>query len=189
MFKRRSPQTLSARLRRLLLPSMGWRRTLRYFRHRLIRLPGTPRSIAAGFAFGAAVAFLPFVGFHLIIGAVIAALFRVSVLGSALGALLVGNPWTYPVILVATYRLGCILLGWTPRLYGFHHLSFEHLIAHAWNVLAPMTLGGLLIGVAAWLIVYFPVRRLISLHHLQRHHRLQRSVHPAKELPSKEMKA
>lgn len=168
---------------------MGWRRTLRYFRHRLTRLPGTPRSIAAGFAFGAAVAFLPFVGFHLIIGALIAALFRANVLASALGALLIGNPWTYPLILVATYRLGCVLLGWAPHLYGFHHLSFERLVAHAWNVLAPMTLGGLLVGMAAWLLVYFPVRRLISLHHVQRHHRLRRGAHRSKEMPSKEIKA
>ena len=44
---------------------MGFVRMIKYFGHRVGRLPGTPYSISAGFAFGVAFSFTPFLGFHI----------------------------------------------------------------------------------------------------------------------------
>ena len=76
MFRRRHPIPLWQRLSRWLWPHIGWRRAGTYVWHRLTRLSGTPHSIAAGFACGTAISFTPFVGFHLLGGALLAFLVR-----------------------------------------------------------------------------------------------------------------
>ena len=64
MFRRRHPIPLWRRLQGWLWPHIGWRRLGIYLVKRLTRLPGTPHSIAAGFACGTAISFTPFIGFH-----------------------------------------------------------------------------------------------------------------------------
>jgi uncharacterized protein (DUF2062 family) len=109
MFKRRRPRDWPRRLTDAVWPAIGWRRTVRYYWHRVQRIPGSPESIAAGFACGAAASILPLMGLHFLLSALLALLVRGSVVASAFGTV-VGNPWTFPAIWLGTYRLGAWLL-------------------------------------------------------------------------------
>jgi uncharacterized protein len=110
VFRRRHPVPLRERLSRWLWPHIGWRRTGAYLLKRTVRLSGTPHSIAAGVACGAAISFTPFIGFHLLGTLLLVWLVRGNYLAGAIGTL-IGNPWTFPFIWVATYKLGLVLLG------------------------------------------------------------------------------
>ena len=72
VFRRRRKRSILARLLELLWPRMGWRRAGKYYVFRIKRLPGTPYSIACGFALGAAVSFTPFIGFHFLLAGFLA---------------------------------------------------------------------------------------------------------------------
>ena len=84
MFRRRQKPTLLRRVREFFWPSIGFRRSTRYLAHRVARMPGTPSSIALGFACGVGVVFTPFVGLHLIIALVLAWIVRASPLAAAI---------------------------------------------------------------------------------------------------------
>ena len=107
--RRRKPSTLS-KARDFFWPRIGFRRSLVYIGHRLARLPGTPYTIAGGFAWGAAVSFTPFVGFHFILAGIFAWLTRCGIIASAIGTA-VGNPWTFPFIWTLIYQVGSRILG------------------------------------------------------------------------------
>ncbi len=153
---------------------MGWRRLGIYLVKRLTRLPGTPHSIAAGFACGTAISFTPFMGLHTVLSVLLSFLLRGNYLAAMVGTL-VGNPWTFPFIWVASAKLGHALLGGAPpatvALQGheFHRL-FHELGALLW----PMTVGGVLLGAVAGLAVYFPALRMIDAYQTARRHRRER---------------
>ena len=170
MFRRRQKLSHLKRLREFAWPSMGFRRSTRYLAHRVARMPGTPSSIALGFACGVAVIFTPFVGLHLVIALVVAWILRGSPLAAAIGTL-ASNPWTIPPILIGTYKLGARMMG----AQSHHHLprdvSFLYMLHHPLQLLLPMTLGAIPMGLAAGVITYFPARYLVDKYQHRRHHR------------------
>ena len=141
MFQRRDPLPLLLRMRDFLWPRKGWRRTSSYIAHRVRRLPGTPYRIAAGFASGAAISFTPFIGFHFVGGALMAAILRGSLMASAIGTV-VGNPWTFPFIWAWIYTLGTWLLGAEGKKDLPEVLSFGYIFEHPLDIFWPMTVGG-----------------------------------------------
>lgn len=110
LFARRDPRGLFRRAREILWPRSGFRRAAIYLGYRVVRLPGTPYSVAAGFAWGAAVSFTPLIGFHFLLAGVGAWLSRASIFASAIGTI-VGNPWTFPLIWIWIYQCGAWILG------------------------------------------------------------------------------
>jgi uncharacterized protein len=168
MFRRRQKQSLLHHLREFFWPSIGFGRSTRYLAHRIGRMPGTPTSIAIGFACGAAVACTPFVGFHLGIALVLAWIIRGSPLAAAIATQIVGNPWTIPFILLGTYRLGAHMLGKSSlhRLPSEVHVSY--VFYHPGQVMLPMTLGSIPVAIAVALISFFPTRFLVSRYHRRR---------------------
>lgn len=110
MFKRRMPLTISQKTRELIWPSMGWRRTAKYFKHRTIRIADTPRNVALGLAIGAGVSFSPIMMTHFIQGAILAYILRANIPAALIGTI-VGNPWTFPFIWWASITLGSALFG------------------------------------------------------------------------------
>lgn len=173
MFKRREKRPVGVRVREAVWPSIGWRRWFDYFKHRVGRLPGTPYSIAAGFAFGAAVSFTPFMGLHIAVGAGLAYLFRASMLAAVVGTV-VGNPWTFPFIWVGIFKLGNLLLGVSAEELQTHRLSFGYLLEHPWEVFLPMAVGGVVLFAPVWAAFFFPLRRAIEGYQHRRFLRRQR---------------
>ncbi len=161
MFKRRSKRGLLYRIRGFVWPHIGWRRAGRYFFHRLMRLPGTPHSIAAGFACGSAISFTPFIGFHFILSGLLAWAIGGNVVAALIGTV-VGNPWTFPFIWVAVYKLGCLILGWKSVDILSHGLTLTYILQRPQMVLLPMIVGSVPAGAVAWVVSYWPVRYIVS---------------------------
>lgn len=132
---------------------------MRYYSKRLLRLSGTPHSIAAGFAAGVALAMTPFIGFHYLLCFVVAFLVRGNVLAAVLGTT-IGNPLTFPFIWLATFETGNVILGWFGR--PGHHKTIEQLthqllndsIHSIWPVIEPMLIGSIPIALVTGTIAY-----------------------------------
>ena len=185
MFRRRINLGFSEKARNFLWPRAGWRRATKYLLHRLGRLPGTPYSIAGGFACGAAVSFTPFVGLHFILGAIWAWLTRANVVSSLIGTA-VGNPWTFPFIWVWIYNLGT-WMGVGGGVDHVNELDFAHffgavfdatlsfdlpyLLDTAAPIWVPMLVGSIPTTIVAWFAVYFSLKPVIAAYHHRRHRR------------------
>lgn len=139
---------------------------MQYFWKRILRLHATPHAIAAGVAAGAFAAFLPFLGLHILIAAALARLIRGNMLAAALGTAVVGNPLSFPLIWAATYAGGRLLLHAGPASSAPLHLGSQlrHMhFAALWHpLLEPMTIGGIPLGIAAGVILYYPTRAAVS---------------------------
>ena len=173
MFRRRENMTFMQRTREFVWPRMGWLRTGTYIRHRVVRLPGSPYSIAAGLACGVAVSFTPFIGLHFVLGALMAWLIGGNLIASAIGTAL-GNPWTFPFIWWGTLQLGESILGSTRATNIPENISLYYIFDHPWAVLLPMTVGGLLVAVAVWIVVYFSASYFVERYQRIRAERLRR---------------
>jgi len=202
MFRRRIKPSSFERVRNVVWPRGGWRRSSQYFAHRVARLPGTPYSIASGFAVGAAVSFTPFIGFHFVLSALISLLVRSNMVASLLGTV-VGNPWTFPFIWLWLYTCGNWILGvdesavavhfnmavlWDFVVLGLSYvgggLIFGHWDAadHAtlgqlWHgmvdIIWPMLVGCIPTTIVIWVLFYFPVYRAVVIY---RHNRILRRM-------------
>ena len=158
-------------MREALWPSAGWRRTLAYWGHRLIRLQGTPHSIALGLAIGAAISMTPFIGLHVVLTLLLCWVFGGQSLAGLIGTL-VGNPWTFPVIFLFTYRIGCAILGFDTGINVTINLSLDTLIHSPFQSIAPM-LGPMIVGsipaaIAVWWATYVPAKYFITVRRRRR---------------------
>ncbi len=182
MFLRRKKRAPHHWLRQFVWPTIGWRRATRYLGHRVARLPGTPYSLAAGLACGAAISFTPFVGLHFALAAVMAWSLRASVIASAIGTA-VGNPWTFPFIWMLIYRLGTWMgaSGIGPADHGqdfsavfgslllaLLRLDFESFFDKVWPVWWPMVIGSLPAAIAVWVLSYLVTKPLIAAYQRRR---------------------
>jgi uncharacterized protein len=176
MFKRRIPLPFHKRAGGFLWPRGGWRRSGAYVAHRLRRLPGTPYRIAAGFASGAAVSFTPFIGLHFVLAAGLAVLVRGNLIAAAIGTV-VGNPWTFPFIWFWIYTLGHWVLGGRYLLTGpTDDLSFQDIFEKPFEILLPMTVGGVPTAVVAWFVFFWPLQRTIAEYQRARRRRLRKRL-------------
>lgn len=176
---------------------MGWRRLAVYLLKRLTRLAGTPHSIACGFACGAAISFTPFVGLHIALSMLLAWILRGHLIAAVVGTV-VGNPWTFPFIWLATYKVGQMTLGsgeaapW-PAVTMFKHVvtdlgdliwptltgegSWEGLRRVLLDLRAliwPMFIGSLPLGLIAWVASYVPLAKAIDAFQQAREKRRRR---------------
>lgn len=161
MFKRRDKPTRFWRMRQFLWPDMGLRRLGTYLLHRVRRLPGTPYSIAAGFACGAAASCTPLIGFHFILSILLAWVMRANWVAAMIGTA-VGNPWTFPFIWYCTFFVGTRLLGLDGSGEAPVELSFSQLIDHPGGILVPLLVGAVPVGVLTWGAFFFPLNWLVT---------------------------
>ena len=196
MFRRRKPLSKINQMRSFVWPARGFRRLFSYLFQRIIRLPGTPTSIAVGFASGVAASFTPFLGFHFIIGGALAMLFRGNVLASAIGTFF-GNPWTFILIWLADYEIGVSVIhslgyGADLRVLSIEELgeamgrvmqfmSFSGAVAWAdlagdfEQVFTPMLIGGIVLGSVAWVVSFLLTLWAVKVWRSHRVKRLERA--------------
>ncbi len=165
-FRRRTPARPIERLRAVVWPRMGFRRSLRYLKLRLVRLSASPYSVAAGVAIGVAVAWTPFLGVHIIIAMALGFIFRANLVAAALGTTF-ANPLTFPLIWASTWELGHLILGRSDQNVS-SHVDFVALFSHMnflqlWRpVLEPMTIGALIPAALSAVVAYISVYAIIS---------------------------
>ncbi|MBU6474963.1 MAG: DUF2062 domain-containing protein [Alphaproteobacteria bacterium] len=179
IFKPREKRSWWHHLRQALWPSMSFGRVALYYKHRIARLPGTPYYIACGFATGMAVSFTPFVGFHLMLGGLVTWLLGGSLVAMALGAVLSGNPWTYPFIWIGCYKLGRFMLGHRAMRAATGELmhrqfTFSDLLHRPMELLLPMLLGCVPLVIIVWSATYYVASGIVTRSKEKRKARIQR---------------
>jgi uncharacterized protein (DUF2062 family) len=163
LFRRRMQPGYLERLKLWLWPRVSWRRSALYYSKRILRLSGSPYAIAMGAGVGAAVAFTPFLGLHLVITFVVAWMLRGNLIAGAIAGSAFGNPISYPFIWAATYQIGQVLLHNerrpAPEQLGHDllHKSWSEL----WPLIEPLSVGSIPLGVGAGFIVYILVHKAI----------------------------
>lgn len=178
ILRRRRPPSWPERLREWVWPRAGWTRAGRYLLARVQRLQGTPHSIAAGIACGAAASCTPLIGFHFVIAFALAFLVRGNYLAAAFGTA-VGNPWTFPFIWAGTYELGSAMLGGDGSARPAELLASGHLFSHLERLLVPMLAGALPVALIVGLAFYLPLARLFAALQETRRRRLASRRAPA----------
>lgn len=163
MFARQTPRTRWQRMREAVLPSMGFYRTLRYYKLRMSRLNDSPYAVAAGFATGIAVSMTPFMGFHMVLAAFLVWVFRGSMMAMVLGTVLAGNPWTFPVIWYVTFHIGRAILGLEKGgAVAPAHFSMHDLMERPLELLLPMSVGALPLICIFAPLAFYGARRLVT---------------------------
>ena len=200
MFRRRKPLSALKQLRAVIWPERGFRRLLSYIFQRIIRLPGTPASIASGFASGIAASFTPFLGLHFILAGALAMLFRGNVLASAIGTFF-GNPWTFILIWLADYEVGLgvihafgfgadlqvlsidelvAIMGNVIRFLSFTgNISWANLSRDIEQVFMPLLIGGTVLGAIAWVASFLMTLWAVKGWRLHRAKQLLKAVQRA----------
>lgn len=182
LFKRRNPLPLLKKLKNILWPGMGWGRTARYLKHRTLRLQDSPHSIAAGLAIGCAVSWTPAFGTHLIQCVVWCWLLRGNVLASWIGTAF-GNPWTFPLLLWISYKVGVFffeMMGWTGTFNDLPEpVPLENMLDHPMKILLPMLVGGYIVGITTFPLFYYPFYYMIKGAQVARKARITRKAHKA----------
>jgi uncharacterized protein len=175
LFKRRRTQGRWEQLKLWLWPRVSWRRSLSYYTKRILRLSGTPRSIAMGTAAGVAISFTPLLGLHVLLALGIAWLLRGNLVAAGLGTF-VGNPLTFPFIWAGTYQLGHMMLHGAPKAApaGLEHDLLHRSIAEILPLIKPMLVGAVPSGLIAGTIAYLVVYKTVAAYQESRRSRLDR---------------
>ncbi len=183
LFRRRHKLTLLANLRGWVWPKSGWRRAGIYVWHRLARLPGTPHSIAAGFACGVAISFTPFLGLHILLGCALAYMVRGNILATVIGTV-AGNPWTFPLFYALTGTIGAAILGndmvaeipvWD---WDAIFMSPADYLLKFLPVVFPLIVGAVPVATAVWFLVYLVFKGLITKYRAGRRARAAVAAQP-----------
>jgi uncharacterized protein (DUF2062 family) len=166
MFSRRDPTPLSHDIRQAIWPKMGWWRLLKYYRARIMRLSSSAESIAINLAGGSAMSFTPFFGIHVItaMGFAWAIGAKMNLVASMVGTF-VGNPWTFPFLLSASYFLGTWILSMIGAHDGVIGLNpdiveqkgdgvFAYIWDNFYDIFIPMSLGGAILAVVSFPLYY-----------------------------------
>ena len=162
MFRRRKTLTILDKIKAALWPKKGFSRAINYLVQRVLRMPGSAYSLAAGFASGAAVSFTPFSGFHFLLAIALAAVIRGNILTALIGTA-IGNPWTFPLILVMLHHIGAYFM---PMLgieagdfFGFAELGQTSGFA---ELFLPMVIGGIITAPLSWPVFFALVYWLVT---------------------------
>lgn len=124
---------------------MGFRRSLRYIFHRLMRIKDSTHKIALGLTLGFAVSFTPIPGTHILQAAILAWLLRGNVVASFIGTLF-GNPLTLPLMWWLAFKVGDSAF----QFFGFpvspmpsnFHFSLAEITSDFLGLFLPWVLGG-----------------------------------------------
>ena len=150
--------------RQWIWPSMGWRRFIRYQFIKLARMTGGKRTIARGFACGAAISFTPFMGLHFLFAGLVAKALRGNVVAAMIGTA-IGNPWTFPFIWSGSYNLGLLILDWkTDQGHDFEQeLSIATLLSNPLEIFLPMFVGSVPLVMIVRPIAYYVGLRSLNM--------------------------
>lgn len=131
-----------------------WKRQLRYFYWRFLRLQGSPEQLARGMASGVFSGCYPLFGLQTIIGIALATLLRGNRIMAA-AATWVSNPLTYVPLFTFNFQIGHWMLGGGP-VTVFNDLdSLKGWMDMGADVTVRLMLGSTIVGLVAGLASYF----------------------------------
>ncbi|MBI1335836.1 MAG: DUF2062 domain-containing protein [Phycisphaera sp.] len=168
--------------------------------HSVVSLHGEPWQIALGFALGVFISFTPTIGLQLVLAALLATLFNLSRPAAVL-PIFITNPLTIPPIFAFTYYVGCFFWPTPTRpmsharqvleevmhnvaRHNFYELQgqFEEVLKLGKEMIMPMVIGGVLIGVLTAIPSYFIVKwGVLRYRELKRRYRERHRAHLRKQ--------
>ena len=153
LFRRRVPLTFPQKMKEVLWPRKGFYRLFSYVWQRILRMPGSTYSLAAGVATGVSISLTPFIGFHLLLIVVACYLLRANMLVGFISSL-IGNPWTFPFLWIAEMNTGKFVLG----VLGFEALAslrgFADIVQQPTNVMIVWIFGGAILMAVCWPVIF-----------------------------------
>lgn len=199
VFKRRDRLPIWQAAWQSVWPKGGWARAAVYVKHRLRRLPDTPRKVSRGIMVGVFTTFTPLYGLHFFLAAGLAVAVRGNVMAALLGTFF-GNPLTYVPIAVVSLNLGHFMLGTEIRgevdenIFGKFFGAGRDLLSNSWNALVgnpvdwtatavfwndvfwPWTIGGLIPGIFTGIAAYTISLPLIEAYQKRRRGRIKKKL-------------
>ena len=131
---------------------------IKHYYTALIHSHATPEEVAGGVALGVFISMTPALGLHMILAAGFAALFKKNTIAAALGTWVV-NPLTLFPIYYFTHRLGQVIMR-EPQDKIFRPDSIKDFFHLGGELMAPLWLGGVVVGLVAAILSYFAVKGL-----------------------------
>lgn len=116
---------------------------------RFLKIRGTPREIALGFALGLFVGMSPTLGVQMPIAVFFAALFKWNKISAAVGVW-ISNPLTAPVLYGLTFFVGSKITGITNSFSPGNGFDFDfiyQIVVKAPEIFLTLVLGGVLVGI------------------------------------------
>jgi len=174
LFRRREELSYWQRFKLWMWPRVSFRRSGLYYLKRILRLSGSPYAIAMGSAVGAAVAFTPFIGLHLLLTFAIAWILRGNMIAGVISGAFFGNPLTYPLIWAGTYELGRLVLDHEAQSAParFEHDLLDKSWDQLWPIVKPLAIGSVPAGLAAGALVFLLVYKALIAYRENRSQRL-----------------
>jgi uncharacterized protein len=140
----------------------------------LIKLRGSTKAIAGGFALGTFIAFTPTIGLQMFLGAVFATLFNLNRPAAIIPAWIT-NPVTIPPIFTFNYWLGSLLFGGPSvtsvyqqlleickKLATLNMLQIsEQFMELGQAILIPLIMGSIVVGAVCAVIAYWLSLRIL----------------------------
>ncbi len=145
---------------------MKFRRQIKYYYIRFIRLRGDPHELALGMAFGTFTGMMPIMPFQMALSVGLALLFKGSKITAALGTW-VSNPLNWYFLYYFSYKLGAFVLGIHGHSAMFSSIMkgirlgedsmiiVERILAAGSLMVSAFLVGGLIMGVAVSIPSYF----------------------------------
>ena len=121
---------------------------------RFLKIRGSPREIALGFALGLFIGMTPTIGFQMPIAVFFAALFKWNKISAAV-AVWITNPLTAPLIYSFSYFVGAKMLGFKVAPKLLTGLDFPTLKEAGTKILLATTVGGVVVGIPLALLGYY----------------------------------
>jgi len=133
----------------------------------VLHLQESPQRTALAFAVGAAIAFCPFYGFHMILVGLCTWAFGLNFVALLAGAL-INNPWTIVPILGMTYWTGAVIIGQSngPS-FDWNDLSIRAIYEQVMPYALPFTIGGIVLSLVGAAVSYPLALYVISKHRQQ----------------------
>ena len=133
----------------------------------VLHLEESPQRTALAFAVGAAIAFCPLYGFHMVLVGICTWAFRLNFVALLAGAF-INNPWTLVPVLGATYWIGAVILGRSDRpSFDWTELGFRAIYEQVMPYAVPFAVGGIVLSLVAAIVAYPLALYLIPKHRQQ----------------------
>ena len=133
----------------------------------VLHLQESPQRTALAFAIGAAIAFCPLYGFHMILVGLCTWAFGLNFVALLAGAL-INNPWTIVPIFGATNWTGAVILGqYDSPSFDWSDLGFRAIYEQVMPYAVPFAIGGILLSLIGAAVSYPLALYLISKHRQQ----------------------
>lgn len=165
ILKRKNKQSIWAKIRNFIWPSIGIKRTLKYYKHRIIRMPHSTQSISMGLAAGCVVSWTPSFPFHILQCYIFSRIFKANFPAAVLGTAF-GNPWSFPILFMISYHVGHFFLSVTGLYDVFVMLAGETELfnQHGFGIqkFLPTLVGGYIMAVLTYPMFYYGFYTIIA---------------------------